>query len=255
MNVKKRTSFITGLAIFLAAIFMVAGVAIAETTISIEPANAQIEVNGQVRVNIYANNADQLISMGVKVTFDPAVLEVISAEKYTAFADGWMMDADGNVATDADRYVTPPIQIDPSGSVTMVGGRFIGPTGASTTGLSGKVLLGWIDFKAKATGSTNLNVDFGMTNPNEGKTFNNFVKLGGTVDEPTNVPGDLGTITAICVGDLNGDGIVDVLDLGILRSHFGQSGTNVTGDLNGDGIVDVLDLGILRSHFGSSCPQ
>ncbi len=166
----------------------------AQTTISLEPANAQREVNGQVRVHIYANNADQLISMGVKVTFDPAVLEVVSAEKYTAFADGWMMDGDGvdtQPPPDPNRYITPLVEIDnDGGSVTMIGGRFIGPTGASTTGLSGKVLLGWIVFKAKTNGTSNLNVDLAKYNRIRlSKTFNNFVKLDGTPDEPTNVPG------------------------------------------------------------------
>jgi hypothetical protein len=43
-------------------------------------------------------------------------------------------------------------------------------------------------------------------------------------------------------GDLNGDGIVDGADLGILLGAWGTSGP---GDLNGDGVVDGADLGIL----------
>jgi len=53
-----------------------------------------------------------------------------------------------------------------------------------------------------------------------------------------------------CVGDLNGDGVVDVLDLSILLASFGSSDA---GDLNGDGVTDVADLGILLASFGSVC--
>ncbi len=44
------------------------------------------------------------------------------------------------------------------------------------------------------------------------------------------------------VGDLNGDGIINGADLGVL---LGQWGTLGSGDLNGDGIVNGADLGML----------
>jgi len=51
------------------------------------------------------------------------------------------------------------------------------------------------------------------------------------------------------VGDLNGDGVVDTADLGILLAAFGSN--DPTADLNNDGIVDTADLGILLAAFGS----
>jgi len=48
-------------------------------------------------------------------------------------------------------------------------------------------------------------------------------------------------------GDLNGDGVVDTADLGILLAAFGSS--DAVADLNGDGIVDTADLGLLLSQF------
>ena len=50
--------------------------------------------------------------------------------------------------------------------------------------------------------------------------------------------------------DLNGDGIVDTADLGILILQFGTAGPEA--DINGDGIVDTADLGILILQFGTS---
>jgi len=54
-------------------------------------------------------------------------------------------------------------------------------------------------------------------------------------------------------GDINGDGVVDALDLGILIANYGKSGASITNpaaDINGDGVVDALDLGILIANYG-----
>lgn len=50
-----------------------------------------------------------------------------------------------------------------------------------------------------------------------------------------------------CDGDLNNDGIVNFLDLGVLKSRF--NGPDPTADFNGDGIVNFLDLGRLKALF------
>lgn len=54
-------------------------------------------------------------------------------------------------------------------------------------------------------------------------------------------------------GDVNGDNVVSLGDLGALRSAFGStsgdSNWNPLADLNGDGVVSLADLGILRSNF------
>jgi len=47
--------------------------------------------------------------------------------------------------------------------------------------------------------------------------------------------------------DLNGDGVVDGADLGLLLGAWGTSGP---GDLNGDGTVDGADLGLLLGAWG-----
>ena len=56
------------------------------------------------------------------------------------------------------------------------------------------------------------------------------------------------------LGDANLDGKVDLNDLTVVLTSFGQTtGMNwSTGDFNGDGRVDVNDLTIVLSHFGGS---
>jgi hypothetical protein len=56
-----------------------------------------------------------------------------------------------------------------------------------------------------------------------------------------------------CVGDINGDGVADTADLGILITAFGAIGANAA-DLNGDMVVDTADLGILITVFGTCTP-
>jgi len=51
-----------------------------------------------------------------------------------------------------------------------------------------------------------------------------------------------------CVGDLNGDGVVDGADLGILLAAWGSG--DPLADLNGDRLVDGADLGTLLAAWG-----
>ena len=48
-------------------------------------------------------------------------------------------------------------------------------------------------------------------------------------------------------GDINNDGVVGGMDLGILLSHWGTG--HQPSDLNSDGIVDSADLTILLAHW------
>lgn len=57
-----------------------------------------------------------------------------------------------------------------------------------------------------------------------------------------------------CEGDVNGDGVVDAIDLAAVLSVFEQpAGCNEPGDLDGNGQVDAVDLVVVLQHWGE-CP-
>lgn len=53
----------------------------------------------------------------------------------------------------------------------------------------------------------------------------------------------------VCDADINNDGIVNSIDLSIVRGAFGTR--TRTGDQNGDGVVNALDLSAVRRLFSS----
>ena len=57
-----------------------------------------------------------------------------------------------------------------------------------------------------------------------------------------------------CMGDLNGDGVINLRDLAQLLGHYGAvRAAYAQGDLNGDGTIDMSDLAHMLSVYGDDC--
>jgi hypothetical protein len=78
-------------------------------------------------------------------------------------------------------------------------------------------------------------------------TFNNVVTFSTVVAYLSN-----GSV----LGDVNGDGVVNCVDVSIVKSgfgrHTGQPGFNIAADLNNDGTVNILDLFIVSRQLGGT---
>jgi hypothetical protein len=59
------------------------------------------------------------------------------------------------------------------------------------------------------------------------------------------------SLPACCLGNINGDAVVDGSDLGLLLSSWGTCGSLCPADLNRDGFVNGADLGVLLNEWGS----
>jgi hypothetical protein len=74
---------------------------------------------------------------------------------------------------------------------------------------------------------------------------------GGDASHTWNV-----TVNSSGPGDLNGDGIVNIDDLTLVISHFGQSsgdpGWDARADADGNGIVNIEDVGEVTGNYGRS---
>jgi parallel beta-helix repeat protein len=98
-----------------------------------------------------------------------------------------------------------------------------------------------------------------------GYTFRNWTENSNQVSTsasyPFTVTGDRNLVAVYTntdgiVGDINDDGVVNYIDLGILGASYGlsleEAGYNVAADLNGDGIVNYIDLGMLGANYGKT---
>ena len=67
-----------------------------------------------------------------------------------------------------------------------------------------------------------------------------------------------GTVLLTIPGDVNGDRIVDIFDIGTLSAHWypgppiGSLGYDANCDVNHDGAVDIFDIGLASAHLGES---
>jgi hypothetical protein len=52
--------------------------------------------------------------------------------------------------------------------------------------------------------------------------------------------------------DVNGDDVVDILDLVLVASDLGNEGKNLVSDVNGDEVVNILDLVLVARAYGTA---
>lgn len=71
------------------------------------------------------------------------------------------------------------------------------------------------------------------------------------------VPSNTNNVSDFFLGDIDGNGLVDVYDLGIFAFYYGSSllasslMEQELSDLNTDGNIDVFDLGIFSGLYGT----
>lgn len=53
----------------------------------------------------------------------------------------------------------------------------------------------------------------------------------------------------VLAGDVNGDTIVDIQDIGLIVNHWRREGNYLPGDANRDGAVDIQDIGLVTNHW------
>lgn len=60
-------------------------------------------------------------------------------------------------------------------------------------------------------------------------------------------------LKAILIGDLNADGRVDIIDIGVVIDNYGRNPIpNRNADVNSDGVVNIIDIGMVIDHYGDT---
>lgn len=111
----------------------------------------------------------------------------------------------------------------------------------------------WIDY---ANGNVSTKIIYSLTAGTH--TFKLFNRENGMrvdsllVTDLGCVPTGLGgACTGGKIGDINSDGTVNIIDVGILVDYYGQTATNYPpANLNTDNIINIVDVGILIDHYG-----
>jgi hypothetical protein len=166
-------------------------------------------------------------------------------------------DAAGNTTTSAAVSVTvdnaaPTVSMTaPAAGATITGTTTVSATATDNTGGSGiaKVEF-YIDSVLKFTSTTS---PYSFSWDSTTATFGSHTLTAKAYDKVS--PANTATSAGVSVsvnnakpGDINGDGVVDVLDLSILLTNYGT--TSASSDLNHDGIVNIFDLSILLTNYG-----
>jgi Dockerin type I domain len=225
-----------------------------------------------LEVYIYADiNVPQVLSFGVRLTYNPSELRVRSAEKNVIFPAGsghppytsnpalWEL---GDDVAYKDRPL--PDYTTHSDAVIIIGGKLDELT--PTAGVTGeRVFLGKVTFEpavasAPIPPAPTLSLTYAVGNGSD--TYKNFVRYdevdgdgvvidsadsSGVYFRPINVtaPG----LDIARRGDANADGVMNVNDIIQLKRVIGNSNLPPWTDCNKDGVVNVNDIIWLKRNL------
>ena len=177
-------------------------------------------------LDIRAENVLDLAGWQFDVAYDPTVLEALDV------SEGDFLKTDGGSTFFQSGRID-----NAAGKITgLIAGRI------SEGGVIGSGAVLQVRFKAKAEGETGL-------------TLQNF--LFGSVTEESIPAGPLEIrITVeerLLTGDVNRDGVVNILDLIRVARQLGKSvPTDSPVDINGDGVVNIFDLTLVAQGIGKT---
>ena len=176
--------------------------------------------------DVRGENVSDLAGWQFDIAFDPAALEAINV------SEGDFLKTDGGTTFFQSGRID-----NAAGKITgLIAGRI------SEGGVSGSGSVLQVRFKAKSEGETEL-------------ALQNF--LFGSVTEESIPAGPLEIrITVeerLLTGDVNRDGVVNILDLIRVARQLGQRvSADSAVDINGDGVVNIFDLTLVAQGIGNT---
>ena len=189
---------------------------------------SSIHTGDTFTVDIRAENVVDLAGWQFDIAFDPGRLEALG------LSEGDFLKTDGG----ATFFQSGSID-NSAGKITgLIAGRI------SDGGVSGSGSLLHVRFKAKAEGETRISLEnFLFGSAAEESISAGPLEIHITVEE------------RLLPGDVNRDGVVNILDLIRVAQQLGKRVSDSPADVNGDGIVNIFDLTLVAQGIaGAAAP-
>jgi hypothetical protein len=177
-------------------------------------------VDDLILVSIHCSPTQPVKGFEFKITYDKNILNAISV-------------SEGDMFTGFNTFFNSGVIDNTNGEIRQIYGLTLGP-GNMTTNPNEFVI---ITFKAVSYGTSYINL-------------NNVGVVNTTSYIPITITNNTLFITSNY--DMNNDGIVNILDLNDLASHYGEVGAPgwIKEDINHDGMVRILDFVLVATHWG-----
>ena len=226
-----KKSLLVFILLLLVSMVVLSPVYASPTALSVDPPSIidETKVAGTTfTININVTDVTDLYTFDFRLTYSTAVLtatEVTMGSFFPPDSMEWRKEIDDTVGY--VRYlVSMPLGTPPG------------------QGVSGNGTLAIINFTVDSYGGSALDLC--------------DTKLSDSYAEPILHEVYDGYFSNKILGDVNGDGIVDIFDIGAVSAHWypgppvGPLGYDPAADINGDGAVDIFDIGIVSAHWGES---
>ena len=197
-----------------------------ETVIDYVFTQTSIHVNDTFNIDIQVGHVTNLAGWQFDIAFDPAALEAVEV------SEGDFLKTDSGTT------------FFQRGRIDNAAGKIIGLIAGriSEGGVSGSGSVLQVRFKAKAEGETEL-------------ALSNFL-FGSNTEE--SIPAGpleirISVEERLLTGDVNRDGVVNILDLIRVARQLGQRvPSDSPVDINGDGVVNIFDLTLVAQGIGKT---
>ena len=190
---------------------------ISDTAVSLSPTSiASPDVGEQLSFSLNIADGQNIAGYQATVQFDSTALRYVQSENGTYLPSGAF-------------FIPPQVEGD---TVQLAASSLAGET-------MGDGILATITFEVVAVKESTVRLSDVILTNSTGETTNPQTE-NAEITEPSQLP-----------EDVNGDGVVNIVDLTLVATNFGATGTNAA-DVNGDGVVNIVDLTLVAAAFGNT---